>query len=146
MKYLVFTFLLLCGLLSSTLVNAEHIELSWTNATTRVDGSAFDAETDLASIEIGCGISVSGPFDAFTASVLNLSGIPAPTMYLTDEAPIGLQGCVAFSVDRHGLVSGPSNIARAVYRSPVEALKDLQTRCYGGCPGTVQFNFTVTQP
>jgi hypothetical protein len=138
-------FIMLGFLLSALALpaSAEHLELSWTNATTRADGSAFDAETELASINIGCGESLAGPFDAYTAKVQNEGDSPAPTGYVTDAAPNTLKGCVAFSVDLNGLVSAPSNVAKLDYKSPISALQDLQTHCYGSCPGTVNFHFTI---
>ncbi|MEW8494257.1 MAG: hypothetical protein AB2604_10665 [Candidatus Thiodiazotropha taylori] len=136
------TFLLL-GSLFIQPAFADRLELQWSNATARANGDVFDPEVELASIEIGCGTSLVGPFDAFQASVVNEAGSAAPTDFTTDVAPAGLRGCVAYSVDLNGLVSAPSNIGEVAYLSPIEAIRDLGQRCYGSCPGVVNFNFTI---
>ncbi len=142
-RMLLTTLLILAAVSFSSLVNAAHLDLNWTNATTRADGSDFDAVTELASIEIGCGENLAGPFDTFVVSVLNESGLPAPTSFVTEDAPNTLQGCIAYSVDINGLVSAPSNVAELKYQSPISALQDLQTTCYGECAKTVNFNITI---
>ncbi|MCU7934134.1 MAG: hypothetical protein KZQ99_04545 [Candidatus Thiodiazotropha sp. (ex Dulcina madagascariensis)] len=97
-------------------------------------------------LEIGCGASLTGPFDLFTDSVPNQGGLAAPTQFVTESAPPGLAGCVAFSVDTNGVVSAPSNVGAVTYLSPIEAIQDLGQRCYGTCSGTVNFSFTISSP
>lgn len=138
--------LIISSILISEPLFAARLALHWTNATTRVDGSVFDPETELASVEIGCGASLTGPFDVFTDSVPNQSGLAAPTQFVTESAPPGLAGCVALSVDTNGVVSAPSNVGAVTYLSPIEAIQDLGQRCYGTCSGTVNFSFTITAP
>ncbi|MCU7878338.1 MAG: hypothetical protein KZQ84_16340 [Candidatus Thiodiazotropha sp. (ex Lucinoma borealis)] len=140
------TALILLGVFFSGPLFAEHLELNWTNSTTRTDGTAFDAETELASVEVGCGGSLTGPFDVYRATVTNEAGQPAPTQHRDNEAPSGLVGCVAILVDTGGRVSDPSNVSELVYVSPIEALRDFGQRCYGSCPGVVNFNFQFGSP
>ncbi|MCU7886623.1 MAG: hypothetical protein KZQ82_20740, partial [Candidatus Thiodiazotropha sp. (ex Lucinoma annulata)] len=84
------TALILLGVFLSGPLFADPLELNWTNSTTRTDGTAFDAETELASVEIGCGGSLTGPFDLYRATVMNEAGQAAPTQHRDNEAPSGL--------------------------------------------------------
>ncbi|MEW8522534.1 MAG: hypothetical protein AB2552_05725 [Candidatus Thiodiazotropha endolucinida] len=140
------TALILLGVLFTAPLFADSLELNWTNPTTRTDGATFTPDTELASIEIGCGTALAGPFDVYTDQVLKVDGLPAPTHFSTQDAPPGLVACVAFVVDTGGVISERSNVHVLDYTVPISGIQDLGQRCYGSCPGVVNFNFYTTPP
>ncbi|MEW8115903.1 MAG: hypothetical protein AB2792_01875 [Candidatus Thiodiazotropha sp.] len=140
------TALILIGVFITAPLFADPLELIWTNPTTRTDGAVFVPDTELASIEIGCGTALAGPFDVFTHQVLKVDGLPAPTNFSTQDAPSDLVACVAFVVDTGGVISDQSNVHVLDYTAPISGIQDLGQRCYGSCPGVVNFNIYTTPP
>lgn len=84
------------GLISAPIL-ASTIGFEWTNATTRVDGSAFDPATEQAEIRIYCNGDTTPTFVSDGAATA-LNEIVLPGTYT----------CYATTLDTSGQESGPS--------------------------------------
>ena len=78
--------------------------LSWTNPTTRTDGSPL---TNLATLRIQWGTNSSGPFNLGQVDV----AAPATTRAITRAVNVGTVCYVVSAIDASGLQSAPSNSA-----------------------------------
>jgi len=112
-KALVYAVLIALGIISAPILYAGTLELAWTNATERVDGTPFDAATEQAAIRIYCNGDVTPTFVSAGAAA-NLDQITAAGDY----------ECYATTVDTDGLESFASNtitktVSKALPRPPV---------------------------
>ena len=106
-KKLVVAFLIAIGLISVPIVLAGTLDLSWTNAVERIDGTAFDATTEQFGIKIYCNGDTDPTFVSAGASTS-----------LSEIVPPGDYECYATTVDIDGLESFASNtITKTVERA-----------------------------
>lgn len=97
-KKLWMAFLIFLGIIAAPILFAGTLNLAWTNATQRIDGTPFDAATEQAAIRIYCN-------DVPTPMFVTAGDITS----LTEIVPAGDYTCYATTVDNDGLESFASN-------------------------------------
>lgn len=98
--------LLMLTLFNVTNAMAATFEGSVQLPTTRVDGSVLDI-TEIDSVTIECATADTGPFDAHTVTLTQIS----PVMTTSIEMPLDQDyWCHAIVTDTVGQVSDPSNV------------------------------------
>jgi hypothetical protein len=132
---------MLISMLAFADVQAAEINVSMQLPITRVDGTPFDPLTESQSIDIGCGLSSTGPFDVFLSSYTGpFESIDLSFNFVSPEDRD--YWCIAYLTDTGGRVSGPSNVALLDYIVPPSSLKilDMQDVSSGG---KLNFSFTI---
>ena len=97
-KAWVYAGLVAIGLVAAPAAMSATKDFSWTNPTTRVDGSAYDAATEQVEVRIYC--------DGDTAPTFVAAGAATA---LTGDFSFGNHSCFATVVDQYGQESDPSN-------------------------------------
>jgi len=98
LKKFIIGFLIAIGLIAGPILYAGSLNLEWTNAVERIDGTVFDAATEQAGIRIYCNGDTTPTFVSAGDSTS-----------LSEIVPPGDYECYATTVDMDGLESFASN-------------------------------------